>query len=164
MSISSILMPLQRSIAVSMALAVAAMQKLGLNFDSMSPTSSSIAETHFQIIPVNWCDDFEFETRFRRLNQFHHLLLRKPFDIDARHFDDEIAFFKTPQLCTEKKMDGERGRERMKASDFVNRNFRKSTFCGTLTSANEFGLTNEIITGESPLNLNPKSSANSLFR
>lgn len=34
----------------------------------------------------------------------------------------------------------------------------------TLTSANELGLTIEIITGESPLNLKPYSSANSLFR
>lgn len=33
--------------------------------------------------------------------------------------------------------------------------FRITTLLMELTSANEFGLTNEIITGESPLNLKP---------
>lgn len=66
----------------------------------MSLTANGSVAANLQIVPINRCDDFKFETRFRYLNQFHQLLLRKPFDIDARHFNDEIAFFEAAKLCS----------------------------------------------------------------
>lgn len=54
--------------------------------------------TYFQIVAIDWRNNLEFKTLLWILNQLGQLMLRIPFNIDARQFHNEITFLQSPQL------------------------------------------------------------------
>lgn len=136
------------SVLTVMLLAMAEYYKVNYQIISSNKYWTNII-AHLQIISIDWCDDLELKTLFWVLNQLNHLMLCIPFHINARELDNEIAFFESAQLMWIQLV-------------WIENHEIKWTV--KLTSANEFGTTSDIITGESPRNLKPYSTANSTFR